>query len=138
MASGPALKRRWGVSANSLPPEHPAWDLEARYIASALASFILTLSPQRIILGGGVMAQAHLFPLIRKYTLANLAGYVQLARELRTPVQLGENFYGPRDLLQAVEAGAGDLVMPDLMRIGGVSGWTRAVPIAAARGNTAE
>ncbi len=77
MASGPALKRRWGVSANTLPPEHPAWDLEARYIASALASFILTLSPQRIILGGGVMAQAHLFPLVRTYTLANLAGYVQ-------------------------------------------------------------
>jgi mandelate racemase len=64
----------------------------------------------------------------------NLAGYAQLTRELRTPVQLGENFYGPRDLLQALEARAGDLVMPDLMRIGGVSGWLRSVPIAAARG----
>jgi mandelate racemase len=64
----------------------------------------------------------------------NLAGYAQLTRELRTPVQLGENFYGPRDLLQAVEARAGDFVMPDLMRIGGVSGWLRSVPIAAARG----
>jgi mandelate racemase len=64
----------------------------------------------------------------------NLAGSAQLTRELRTPVQLGENFYGPRDLLQAVDAGAGDLVMPDLMRIGGVSGWMRSVPIAAARG----
>lgn len=77
MASGPALKRRWGVSANTLPPEHPAWDLEANYIALALSNFILTLSPQRIILGGGVMAQTHLFPLIRKYTLAHLNGYVQ-------------------------------------------------------------
>jgi mandelate racemase len=64
----------------------------------------------------------------------NTAGYAQLARELRTPVQLGENFYGPRDLYKAVRAGAGDYVMPDLMRIGGVSGWLRAAPIAAAAG----
>ena len=64
----------------------------------------------------------------------NLLGYAQLARELRTPVQLGENFYGPRDLFAALSAGAGDYVMPDLMRIGGVSGWLRAAPIAAAAG----
>src|SRR5688572_10248667 len=64
----------------------------------------------------------------------NTAGYAQLARELRTPVQLGENFYGPRDLYKAVRAGAGDYMMPDLMRIGGVSGWLRAAPIAAAAG----
>ena len=64
----------------------------------------------------------------------NLSGYAQLTRELRTPVQLGENFYGPRELYKAVRSGAGDYVMPDLMRIGGVSGWLRAVPIAAAAG----
>ena len=64
----------------------------------------------------------------------NLAGYVQLTRELKTPVQLGENFYGPRDLYKAIQAGASDYVMPDLMRIGGVSGWLRAAPIAAAAG----
>jgi mandelate racemase len=64
----------------------------------------------------------------------NLAGYAQLTRELKTPVQLGENFYGPRELYKAIRAGAGDYVMPDLMRIGGVSGWLRAVPIAAAAG----
>lgn len=64
----------------------------------------------------------------------NLAGYAQLRRELKTPVQLGENFYGPRDMHKAVQAGAGDYVMPDLMRIGGVSGWLRAAPIAAAAG----
>jgi mandelate racemase len=64
----------------------------------------------------------------------NLPGYAQLARELKTPVQLGENFYGPRDLFAALNAGAGDYVMPDLMRIGGVSGWLRAAPIAAAAG----
>jgi mandelate racemase len=64
----------------------------------------------------------------------NLEGYAQLARELKTPVQLGENFYGPRELLRALELRAGDYVMPDLMRIGGVSGWLRAAPIAAALG----
>jgi mandelate racemase len=64
----------------------------------------------------------------------NLAGYAQLAAQLDTPVQLGENFYGPRDLYKAVSAGAGEYMMPDLMRIGGVSGWLRAVPVAAAAG----
>ena len=64
----------------------------------------------------------------------NLDGYARLTRELKTPVQLGENFYGPRELLRAMQAGAGDYVMPDLMRIGGVSGWLRAAPIAASLG----
>jgi mandelate racemase len=64
----------------------------------------------------------------------NLSGYAQLARELKTPVQIGENFYGPRALYDAIRSGACDYVMPDLMRIGGVSGWLRAVPIAAAAG----
>lgn len=64
----------------------------------------------------------------------NIPGYTQLARELRTPLQLGENFYGPRQLYQAVLAAAGDYVMPDMMRIGGVSGWLRAAGIASAAG----
>jgi mandelate racemase len=64
----------------------------------------------------------------------NLAGYAQMTRDLKTPVQLGENFYGPRELYKAVHSAACDYVMPDLMRIGGVSGWLRAVPIAAAAG----
>ncbi len=64
----------------------------------------------------------------------NVSGYVQLTRELKTPVQLGENFYGPRSLYEAVRLGACDYAMPDLMRIGGVSGWLRAAPIAAAAG----
>jgi mandelate racemase len=64
----------------------------------------------------------------------NISGYAQLTRELKTPVQLGENFYGPRALYHALLAGAGDYVMPDLMRIGGVSGWLRAGAIAGAAG----
>ena len=67
-------------------------------------------------------------------TYNNLEGYALLARELRTPLQLGENFYGPRELYRAVTMQAGDYVMPDMMRIGGVSGWLRSVPIAAAAG----
>jgi fructokinase len=51
--------------------------LEAHYIALALHSFICTLSPQKIILGGGVMQQAHLFPLIRAEVINLLNGYLQ-------------------------------------------------------------
>ena len=64
----------------------------------------------------------------------NLAGYSQLTKELKTPVQLGENFYGPRSMFQAMAIGAGDYMMPDLMRIGGVTGWLRAAALAGAAG----
>jgi len=64
----------------------------------------------------------------------NLDGYAQLAAELKTPIQIGENFYGPRDLYRAVQAKACDYVMPDFMRIGGVTGWLRASAIAGAAG----
>lgn len=64
----------------------------------------------------------------------NLEGCAQIAREMRTPVSIGENIYGPRAFLAAVRANAADLYMPDLMRIGGVSGWMRAAAIAGAAG----
>jgi mandelate racemase len=64
----------------------------------------------------------------------NLDGYVQLAAEVKTPIQIGENFYGPRDLHTALQRKACDLVMPDFMRIGGVTGWLRAAAIAGAAG----
>jgi mandelate racemase len=64
----------------------------------------------------------------------NFAGHAQLARELRTPIQIGENFYGPRDLHRALEMQACDYVMPDFMRIGGVTGWLRASAIAGTAG----
>jgi len=67
-------------------------------------------------------------------TYNNLEGYRRLREELKTPMQLGENFYGPRSLHQALAAGAGDYVMPDLMRIGGVTGWMRAAAICGAAG----
>lgn len=64
----------------------------------------------------------------------NLEGCARLTAELRTPIQIGENFYGPRDLYNALQKKACDYVMPDFMRIGGVTGWLRAAPIAAAAG----
>jgi mandelate racemase len=64
----------------------------------------------------------------------NLDGCAQLTAELKTPIQIGENFYGPRDLYRAIQAKACDFVMPDFMRIGGITGWLRAAPIAAAAG----
>lgn len=77
MASGPAIGERWKTPAYELPPEHPAWELEAHYLAVALQAFICTISPQRIIMGGGVMEQPQLFPLLRQKVLAYLNGYVQ-------------------------------------------------------------
>lgn len=64
----------------------------------------------------------------------NLDGYAQLTAELKTPIQIGENFYGPRDLHNALQRKACDFVMPDFMRIGGVTGWLRAAAIAGAAG----
>ena len=77
LGSGPAIEKRWGTPADELPEEHPAWDLEARYLALALTNYICTLSPQRIILGGGVMQRQSLFPKIRQNVLELLNGYVQ-------------------------------------------------------------
>jgi fructokinase len=77
MAAGPALEKRWGQPGATLPPDHPAWKLEAYYLALGLVNFICTLSPQRIIMGGGVMEQVHLFPLIRQNVQTFLNGYVQ-------------------------------------------------------------
>ena len=64
----------------------------------------------------------------------NYAQSAQLARELKTPVSIGENIYGARSFFDAVQAQAADVYMPDLMRIGGVTGWMRAAAIAGAAG----
>jgi mandelate racemase len=64
----------------------------------------------------------------------DLDGHARLAADLATPVMLGENFYGPRAMYDAIRSRACDLVMPDLMRIGGVTGWLRAAAIADVTG----
>lgn len=62
------------------------------------------------------------------------AGYAAISRDLKTPIQLGENFNGPEALQEALHASASDYVMPDVARIGGVTGWLQAAGIAAANG----
>jgi fructokinase len=77
LAAGPALELRWGQRGETLPREHPAWALEAHYLAHGLANFVCILSPQRVILGGGVMEQTQLLPLIRAQLPKILNGYIQ-------------------------------------------------------------
>ena len=76
LAAGPAIEKRWGVSAKELTPDHPAWELEANYLAQMCVNLIMTLSPEKIILGGGVMQQKFLFPMIREKTLKLMNGYI--------------------------------------------------------------
>lgn len=77
LACGPAIEARWGTSARALPPEHPAWALEARYLAQGVMNIVMLLSPDRVAMGGGVMDQQHLFPRIRQELIAQLGGYIQ-------------------------------------------------------------
>jgi len=81
LASGPAMEQRWGVPGFNLPIVHPGWELEAHYLALGLANWVCTLSPRRILLGGGVMQQAQLFPMVRGELTHLLNGYVR-AREV--------------------------------------------------------
>ncbi|MCI9314626.1 MAG: ROK family protein [Lachnospiraceae bacterium] len=81
LAAGPAIEERWGKKAVELADKTEVWDLEADYIAQALMGYIVTLSPEMIILGGGVMHQEQLFPLIRTKVSELLGGYVE-AKEL--------------------------------------------------------
>ncbi len=77
MASGPSLIARWGVAGDALPPTHQAWEFEAYYLAQAVCSMVYLLSPQRIILGGGVMHQRQLFEQIQHEVVQTLKGYIQ-------------------------------------------------------------
>lgn len=76
LAAGPAIEERWGKKGSELADRTEVWELEAYYIAVALTNYILTLSPQKIILGGGIMHQEQLMPLIRKEVLTQLNGYL--------------------------------------------------------------
>jgi fructokinase len=82
LASGPAMNARWLQPAEQLPDDHPGWTLEARYLALALVNFVCTLSPQRIVIGGGVMSKAHLYPMVRRQVLELLNNYVRAPRIL--------------------------------------------------------
>jgi fructokinase len=77
LACGKAMELRWGQSPEKLPVEHPAWELEADYLALAINNFICTLSPQRIIVGGGLMKNPVLMAAIRRKVEQNLNGYIR-------------------------------------------------------------
>lgn len=97
MAAGPAIEQRWGKKGNELADRTEVWELEAYYIAQAVVQFIYILSPQKIILGGGVMKQLQLFPLIRENVKQMLNGYVDREQVLSlidtyiVPPALGDN-----------------------------------------------
>lgn len=76
LAAGPAIQARFGQRAETLTNDNPYWDVEAGYIAHALTNFILSLAPQRIIIGGGVMQKDFMFPLVRKKVQELLNGYI--------------------------------------------------------------
>lgn len=81
VASGPALEARWGRPAEELPPGHEAWRLEAEYLAEAAATLMLSFSPDRLVLGGGVMEQRSLFASVRERTHELLGGYLAYATD---------------------------------------------------------
>jgi fructokinase len=76
LANGPAIQKRFGARGESIRDDDPFWDVEAGYIAAALVNYILTLSPKKIVLGGGVMAREYLFPKVRRKVRELLNGYV--------------------------------------------------------------
>jgi len=75
LASGPAIRARWGAAAESLPPGHAAWEVEGWYLGHLCASVTMLLSPHLLILGGGVMKGPALLPAVRRWTAHLLAGY---------------------------------------------------------------
>lgn len=77
LAAGPSLEKRWGVKGAELSGRKEVWELEAYYIGQAIADYILLLSPERIVLGGGVTHQEGLLALVRQEAVKQLAGYIR-------------------------------------------------------------
>jgi fructokinase len=78
LASGKSMENRWQTSAKSLAPDHPAWALEADYLSAALHNTVCMFSPERVILGGGVISQTQLLPMVQQKLVRSLNGYMQL------------------------------------------------------------
>ncbi len=93
MAAGPAIEERYKVKAYELEKNEKAWEIEAYYIAQAIMSYVLILSPERIILGGGVMKQRQVFPLIRRELKKLMSEYVEMPNleEFIVPPVLEDN-----------------------------------------------
>lgn len=101
MASGPSMQARWGAPAGELPPDHPAWRLEADYLAQACVNVACVLSPQVVVLGGGVMGQEHLLEMVRGRAAELCKGYLPLPR-IEAPALAWPGLSGA--LLLAMEA----------------------------------
>lgn len=84
LAAGPAIAGRWGKKAYELADRDEVWELEAEYIAQALVNYTMLVSPQRIILGGGVMHQTQLLALVREKFKTLLNGYIK-TKEIEDP-----------------------------------------------------
>lgn len=97
LASGAAIEDRWGKKGEYIPVHHPAWELEAGYLAVGIVNFICTFSPQRIIMGGGVMQQTQLFPIIHKKVKELLGGYLSSTIFQKENIEI-ENYIVPPDL----------------------------------------
>ncbi len=82
LAAGPAVAAAWNVTPSHIPDDHPFWEVETSYLAQLCASLFLTTGPERIVLGGGVMKQERLLPLIRAHTRELLGGYVDALRSI--------------------------------------------------------
>jgi fructokinase len=114
LASGPAIIARCGAELQHLDAAHPQWELEADYLGQLCAQLVLTLSPQRIVMGGGVMTQQPLFPIIRQRLLHWLGGYVDRNEVLEesdhyvVPAALGARAGVLGALALAIDAGRTD------------------------------
>ncbi|PTQ55863.1 MAG: Fructokinase [Candidatus Carbobacillus altaicus] len=113
LASGPAIEKRTGARGEALSSDHPVWDHVAYVLGEAVVTLLLSVGPEKVILGGGVMKQASLFPRIRRHVLASLNGYLvhpllpERIDELIVPPGLGDlaGLYGALELARMYKNG---------------------------------
>lgn len=95
LAAGPAIEKRFNKKAFELDQNHLAWEFESYYLAQSLMNYILVLSPEKIIMGGGVMKQKQLLPLIKDHLKVLLNGYINKVELLKDDYivspKLGDN-----------------------------------------------
>jgi fructokinase len=119
LASGPAIERRWKRSADLLPEDHEAWEFESHYLAMGLANYIFILSPQRIIMGGGVMKKRFLFPMIREKVKQILNNYIragEITEDIESyivPPELGDEA-GVMGAIALARKAAGDRILSNI------------------------
>lgn len=110
LACGPAMKARWGIRPPELPDDHPAWGMEADYVAALCTNLTYVMRPDRIILGGGVMQRPQIYQLVRKALMEKLAGYDASIRDLDPETYIAEPTAGSSAGLSGALAMAHHLV----------------------------